>query len=95
MEWPKPQAGNYDYEFEGYKGYRPGDSHLAHRVSHDLGRPSPLACQKSGFPAKFFGRRSVLLMRLNVSLTEGMLDALTRLDHAGSLATGYAWREVR
>jgi Peptidase family C25 len=27
-EWRKPQAGEYYYEFEGFKGYRPGDSHL-------------------------------------------------------------------
>jgi hypothetical protein len=94
MDWRKPQAGKY-YEFEGYKGYRPGDSHLAHRVSHGLGRPSPLACQKSGFSAKFFGQRSVLLMRLNDSLTEGMLDAMMGWAQARSLATGYPWREVR
>ena len=37
MEWRKPQAGEYYYEFEGYKGYRPGDSHLDFLARQGMG----------------------------------------------------------
>ncbi len=37
MAWRKPQAGKYYYEFEGYKGYRPDDSHLDFLARQGMG----------------------------------------------------------
>jgi hypothetical protein len=37
LEWRKPQAGDYYYEFEGYKGYRLGDSHLDFLARQKMG----------------------------------------------------------
>jgi hypothetical protein len=40
LEWRKNQAGKYYYEFEGFKGYRPGDSHLDFLARQGMG-PGP------------------------------------------------------
>jgi len=37
MEWRKGQAGEYYYEFDGYKGYRPGESHLDFLARQGMG----------------------------------------------------------
>jgi endonuclease G len=45
MEWRKSQAGEYYYEFDEYKGYRSGDSHLDFLARQSMG-PGPADPEK-------------------------------------------------